>query len=78
MRRRLRALELVEQRERKSIETKLLKDLRGSRSASALNTRPPAPEKTREPHKDVFNKAAEKPIDPKAEFEWRIEVCGIR
>lgn len=63
MQRRMKALELVEQRERKSLETKLLKERRvGERI-------PPAPQKPRELHTDVFNKAAEKPIDLTAEFE---------
>jgi hypothetical protein len=68
MRRRLRALELVEQRERKSLETKLLKDRRMEERERTEHT-PPAPEKAREPHTGVFNKAAEKPIDLTAEFE---------
>lgn len=68
MRRRLRALELVEQRERKSLETKLLKDRR-IEERQRTERPPPAPEKAREPHTDVFNKAAEKPIDLTAEFE---------
>jgi hypothetical protein len=67
MRRRLRALELVEQRERKSLETKLLKDRRIEERERTERT-PPAPDKAREPHTDVFNKAAEKPIDLTAEF----------
>lgn len=68
MQRRLRALELVEQRERKSLETKLLKDRRVEERERIERT-PPAPEKAREPHTNVFNKSAEKPIDLTAEFE---------
>lgn len=68
MRRRLRALELVEQRERKSLETKLLKDRR-IEERERTERAPPVPEKAREPHADTFNKAAKKPIDLTAEFE---------
>ncbi len=68
MRRRLRTLELVEQRERKSLETKLLKDHRVEERTRTERT-PPPPQKTPEPHTSVFNKAAEKPIDLTAEFE---------
>jgi hypothetical protein len=66
MQRRMKALELVEQRERKSLETKLLKDRRiEERERSGRQPH----EKAREPHADLFNKAAEKPIDLTAEFE---------
>jgi hypothetical protein len=68
IRRRLRALELVEQRERKSLETKLLKDRRIEERERSERT-PPPPEKTRELHTGVFNKAAAKPIHLTAEFE---------
>lgn len=68
IKRRLRALELVEQRERKSLETKLLKDRRIEERERSERT-PPALEKARELHTGIFNKAAEKPIDLTAEFE---------
>lgn len=68
MQRRIRALELVEQRERKSLETKLLKDRR-IEERERIESAPPAPDKKREPHTDAFNRAAEKPIDLTAEFE---------
>jgi hypothetical protein len=63
-----RALELVEQRERKSLETKLLKECRiEERERTDRAPAPVAP--VRELHTDVFNKAAKKPIDLTAEFE---------
>lgn len=68
MQRRVKALELVEQRERKSLETKLLKDRRVEERGRTERA-PLASAKVSEPHKDVFNKAAEKPIDLTAEFD---------
>lgn len=68
MQRRLRALELVEQRERKSLETKLVKERRVE-ERERTERAPLASAKVSEPHKDAFNKAAEKPIDLMAEFE---------
>ncbi len=67
MERRLRALVLVEERELRSLENTLLKDRRiEDRERSG---RQPAPiEPSRDPHTDVFNKAAKKPIDLSAEF----------
>jgi hypothetical protein len=66
MQRRLRALELVEQRERQSLEIAFLKEQRvGERRRTE---RQPQPEPTRT-HPDIFNKAAEKPIDLKEEFD---------
>ncbi len=67
MQRRMKALELVERRERKSLERKLLKDRRIDERERTEHA-PPAPEKAREQHTDVFNKAAEKPIDLTADF----------
>jgi len=66
MHRRLRALELVEQRERKSLETSLLKDRRVDERARTERQPEPEPAKT---HTDEFNAAAKKPIDLKGEFE---------
>lgn len=68
MQRRVKALELVEQRERKSLETKLLKERRVEERERT--DRAPAPVvPARDLHTDVFNKAAEKPIDLTTEFE---------
>ncbi|HVB82278.1 MAG TPA: relaxase/mobilization nuclease domain-containing protein [Candidatus Binataceae bacterium] len=62
MQRRLRALELVEQRELRSLENALLKERRiEERERTSRESSP-------EPHTDVFNKAAKKPIDLSAEF----------
>lgn len=64
--RRLRALELVEQRERKSLETTFLKERRideRERSGRAPLAVEPAPK-----HPDLFNEAAKPPIDLTAEF----------
>ena len=66
MRRRLRALELVEQRERRSLETSLLKEQRVEERERTEGKPEPDPIRT---HPDEFNKAAKKPIDLKAEFE---------
>jgi hypothetical protein len=61
--RRLRALELVEQRELRSMETALVKERRiEERTRTTLDPSP-------EPHTDVFNKAAKKPIDLVSEFD---------
>jgi hypothetical protein len=62
MQRRLRSLELVEQRELRSLETALLKERRAEERERA-NQDP-----SREPNKDAFNRAAQKPIDLSAEF----------
>lgn len=62
MQRRLRALELLEQRELRSLENALLKERRIEERERT--SREPSPE----PHTDVFNKAAKKPIDLSAEF----------
>ncbi len=59
---RLRSLELVEQRELRSLETALLKE---RRVEERVRTRQ---EPSREPNKDAFNRAAKKPIDLSAEF----------
>ena len=64
--RRLRALELVEQRERKSLEISLLKDRRVEERERTEHQPEPEPVRT---HPDEFNKAAKKPIDLTAEFE---------
>jgi hypothetical protein len=66
MQRRLRALELVEQRERQSLENSLLKERRVEERERT--ERQPQPEPTRS-HPDEFNRAAKKPIDLTAEFE---------
>lgn len=64
--RRRRALELVEQRERESLETTLLKQRRTDERERS-GWMPPAVEP--EPmHMDVFNKAAKQPIDLTVEF----------
>lgn len=66
MQRRLRALELVEQRERKSLEVVLLKDHRieeRERDGRALTPSDPS-----RSHTDVFNEAAKAPIDLSAAF----------
>lgn len=66
MQRRLRALELVEQRERKSLEVALLKDRRieeRERDGRALTPSDPS-----RSHTDVFNEAAKAPVDLSAEF----------
>ncbi|MCZ7641519.1 MAG: relaxase [Pseudorhodoplanes sp.] len=68
MQRHMKALELVEQRERKSLETKLVKERRVEERVRTERA-PLAQAKVSEPHKDAFNKAAEKPIDLTAEFE---------
>ena len=60
--RRLRALELVEQRELRSMETALVKERRIEERKRTT------PEPSPEPHTNVFNKAAKKPIDLVAEF----------
>jgi hypothetical protein len=64
--RRLRALELVEQRERRSLETSLLKEQRIDERRKS--ERQPESETTRT-HAEECNAAAKKPIDLKAEFE---------
>ena len=66
--RRLRALELVEQRELRSLENALLKERR-IEDRERSGRQPPPVEPSRDPHTDVFNKAAKKPIDLTAEFE---------
>jgi hypothetical protein len=66
MQRRLRALELVEQRERKSLEVALLKDRRieeRERDGRAL-----VPSDPSRSHTDVFNDVAKAPVDLGAEF----------
>ena len=63
MQRRLRALELVEKRESRSLETALLKERRIEERERTSR------EPSREPHTDVFNKAARPPIDLSKEFE---------
>jgi hypothetical protein len=68
MQRRLRAIELVEQRELRSLENALLKDRR-IEDRERLGRQPPPVEPSRDPHLDVFNKAAKKPIDLMAEFQ---------
>jgi hypothetical protein len=68
MRRRLRSPELVEQRERKSLETALVKERRVEERERTERQLPPA-EPSRDPHTDVFNKAAKEPINLMAEFE---------
>jgi hypothetical protein len=66
MRRRLRALELVEQRERKSLEVALLKDRRiEERERDGRVLTPSDPSRS---HTDVFNEAAKPPVDLSAEF----------
>jgi hypothetical protein len=65
-RRHLRALELVEERERKSLEIALLKERRVEERERTEHQ--PEPEPTRS-HPDEFNLAAKKPIDLKTEFE---------
>jgi hypothetical protein len=64
--RRLRALELVEHRERKSLEIALLKERRVEERERTERRPEPEPTPT---HTDEFNTAAKKPIDLKAEFE---------
>jgi hypothetical protein len=66
MQRRLRALELVEQRERQSLETTFLKERRiEEREQSGRAQASIEPART---HADVFNEAAKKPIDLTADF----------
>ncbi len=67
MQRRLRALELVEQRELRSLENALLKERR-IEDRERSGRQPPPVEPSRDPHMDVFNKAAKKPLDLSAEF----------
>ena len=67
MQRRLRALELVEQRELRSLETALLKERRIEERERT--GREPAPIEPSPTHPDEFNEAAKKPIDLTAEFE---------
>lgn len=68
MQRRLRALELVEQRELRSLENAFLKERR-IEDRERSGRQPPPVEPSRDPHMDEFNKAAKKPIDLMAEFE---------
>lgn len=67
MQRRLRALELVEQRELRSLENALLKERRIEDRVRS-GRQPPPVEPSRDPHMEVFNKAAKKPLDLSAEF----------
>ncbi len=62
MQRRLRALELVEKRELKSLETKLLKERRVEERERTEGGKQPEPNPKRS-HEQEFNNAAEKPVD---------------
>jgi hypothetical protein len=67
MQRRIRALELVEKRELRSLETALVKERRvEERERTGREPPPPEPMRT---HTDLFNDLAKKPIDLVAEFE---------
>ncbi|MGA7178900.1 MAG: hypothetical protein WBX11_04845 [Thiobacillaceae bacterium] len=74
MQRRLRALELVEQRERKSLELALLKERRIEERERTGRVPSSYPSRT---HTDVFNEAANKPIDLTDEFMRAAQGEGV-
>lgn len=66
--RRLQALDLVEKRELRSLESTLTKERRIEDRERTGRAPPPPVEPSRNPHMDVFNRAAKKPLDLSAEF----------